>query len=99
MTDPLELQVSELLESFRGQMNTPELRDEVINVLYAFFNANVTVMQYDVLCSERNNTPESIDRNELWVHFVVKRHGELESTRHGIKLGPQEALDVQSNSN
>lgn len=64
-----------LAKPFLFEQNDKQTRDQVTSVFERFLGNLVTLRAlYDfaVLCSEANNTPERIDRNELWIDIAIQ---------------------------
>lgn len=64
-----------LAKPFLFEINDKQTRDQVLSVFERFLGNLVSLRAlYDfaVLCSEANNTPERIDRNELWIDVAIK---------------------------
>jgi hypothetical protein len=63
------------LRNFLFEPNDRFLRSQVVNTVDPFLNdvmARRGLTAYKVICDETNNTPERIDRNELWVSVFLK---------------------------
>lgn len=68
-------QVAIIAEPFLFRLNTPSTRQEFTGVMNAFFGELVqgnALYDFTVVCDESNNTPERIDRNELWCDIAVQ---------------------------
>lgn len=71
----LERATQRTLKYFVFEPNTVFTRSRVINTLQPIFaNAKATdgVYDYLIVCDERNNTPETIDQNELVIDIYLK---------------------------
>lgn len=71
----IEPAIAEFLEDFLFEFNDPITRILVtsgINSYMADIQARRGVYEFKVVCSEENNKPENIDRNELIVWLYVK---------------------------
>lgn len=71
----LERKVQKTLRYFVFEPNTTITRTRLVNTitpLFDFAKANQGVYDYLIVCDERNNTPDSIDRNELIVDIYLK---------------------------
>lgn len=98
----LKKNLQQLLRSFIFEPNDDVLRTQVVNTISPFLAdvlARRGVTAYRVVCDETNNTPERIDRNELWVSVFVQptRAAEfivlnLVVLRTGANFGAQEVL-------
>jgi hypothetical protein len=92
----LEKQVTIALNRFVFEPNTIPTRNRVILRLTPFFEAakrNEGLYDYRLICDERNNTPDSIDRNELRLAVYIQPVRTAEfiladfvATRTGIDL-------------
>jgi hypothetical protein len=63
------------LRFFLFEPNDRFLRSQVVNTINPFLSdvmARRGLTGYKVVCDETNNTPERIDRNELWVSVFLK---------------------------
>jgi len=71
----LEKATLSIMRYFVFEPNTVFTRTRVVNVLKPVFEiakANEGVYDYLIVCDERNNTPDVIDRNELVVDIYLK---------------------------
>lgn len=71
----LNYQLDNLARPFLFEPNDEFTRDSVTRTFESFFGDMVglrAVYDYAVLCDETNNTPERIDRNELWIDVAIK---------------------------
>ena len=67
--------VSTALKYFLFEPNDTFTRLAIINMIDPFLRDVVArrgIFDYLIVCDERNNTPERIDRNELWVDIYIK---------------------------
>ncbi len=67
--------VSTALKYFLFEPNDSFTRLAVINMIDPFLRDVVArrgIFDYLIVCDERNNTPERIDRNELWCDIYIK---------------------------
>ena len=67
--------VSTALKYFLFEPNDTFTRLAVINLIDPFLRDVVArrgIFDYMIVCDERNNTPERVDRNELWVDVYIK---------------------------
>jgi phage tail sheath protein FI len=67
--------VSTALKYFLFEPNDSFTRLAIINMIDPFLRDVVArrgIFDYLIVCDERNNTPERIDRNELWVDIYIK---------------------------
>jgi hypothetical protein len=67
--------VSTALAYFLFEPNDSFTRLQIINMVDPFLRdvkARRGIFDYLIVCDDRNNTPERIDRNELWVDIYVK---------------------------
>lgn len=67
--------VSTALQSFLFEPNDIFTRLAIINMIDPFLRdvkARRGIFDYLVVCDDRNNTPERIDRNELWIDVYIK---------------------------
>jgi hypothetical protein len=74
--------ISTSLKFFLFEPNDTFTRLQIINLIDPFLRDIVArrgIFDYLIVCDERNNTPERIDRNELWCDIYVKptRPGEF----------------------
>lgn len=91
-----------LLRSFVFEQNdatTRALVTTTINPFLADVSARRGLTAYNTVCDETNNTPERIDRNELWVSVFIKPTRAIEFIvlnlvilRTGANFGAQEIL-------
>ena len=71
----LERAVSKTVKFFVFEPNTPSTRTRLVNTitpLFDFAKNNEGLYDYLIVCDERNNTPESVDNNELIVDIYLK---------------------------
>jgi len=71
----LERPTKKVSRFFVFEQNTEFTRQRIINVLTPLFERaknNEGLFDYLIVCDERNNTPEVIDRNELVVDIYLK---------------------------
>lgn len=71
----LEKVTKNVMKNFVFENNTAFTRTRVVNTLNPFFDrvkANDGLVDYLIVCDERNNTPEVIDQNELVVDIYIK---------------------------
>ena len=67
--------VSTALKYFLFEPNDTFTRLAIINMIDPFLRDVVArrgIFDYLIVCDDRNNTPERIDRNELWVDIYIK---------------------------
>jgi hypothetical protein len=67
--------ISTALKYFLFEPNDTFTRLAIINMIDPFLRDVVArrgVFDYLIVCDDRNNTPERIDRNELWVDIYIK---------------------------
>ena len=98
----LKKNLTRTLRSFVFEQNDSVTRSQVTNTIRPFLGdiaARRGLEAYNVVCDETNNTPERIDRNELWVSVFLKptRVAEfivlnLVVLRTGANFGAQEVL-------
>jgi hypothetical protein len=98
----LKKNISELLRSFVFEQNDDTTRSRVLSTVNPFLGdvaARRGLTAYNVVCDASNNTPERIDRNELWVSVFVKPTRVAEFVvlnmvvlRTGANFGAQEIL-------
>ena len=70
-----EKAVLQLSKYFVFEQNTPFTRNRLkaaINPVLGFAKSNEGIYDYLIVCDDRNNTAESIDRNELIVDIYIK---------------------------
>lgn len=71
----LRFNLEELLKPFLFEPNDAETRLQVTTTVDRFLGDLVgkrALFDYGVRCDESNNTPDRIDRNELWVDVAIK---------------------------
>lgn len=71
----LNYQLDNLAKPFLFEPNDQYTRDAVTRTFESFFGDMISlraVYDFAVLCDETNNTPERIDRNELWIDIAIK---------------------------
>jgi len=71
----MEKGISTALKYFLFENNTEFTRKQVVNMLEPYLRdiqGRGGIYDFKVVCNETNNTPERIDRNELWVDVYVK---------------------------
>lgn len=64
-----------LAKPFLFEPNDQQTRANVQSTFESFMQTLVTLRalyDYAVICSDANNTPERIDRNELWIDIAIK---------------------------
>lgn len=67
--------VATALKYFLFEPNDTFTRLQIINMVDPFLRdikARRGIFDYMIVCDERNNTPERIDRNELWCDIYIK---------------------------
>jgi hypothetical protein len=60
---------------FLFEPNDARTRMQMVNMVVPFLRdvkARRGIDDFQVICDERNNTPERVDRNELWMDIIVK---------------------------
>jgi hypothetical protein len=63
------------LRQFVFEPNDKITRAQIVAISNPFLSdiqARRGLYAFNVICDERNNTPERIDRNELWVAYFLK---------------------------
>jgi len=71
----LEKSISTAAKYFLFEPNDEITRSQLVNMIDPFLRdvkARRGVYDYRIICDETNNTPERIDRNELWATFLIK---------------------------
>jgi len=71
----LRFQLEELMKPFLFEPNDAETRLSVTITVERFLSELLgkrALFDFGVRCDETNNTPERIDRNELWVDIAIK---------------------------
>jgi phage tail sheath protein FI len=71
----MRLQLDKIVRQFLFEPNDKITRDEVKGVVDSFCNdliAKRALFDYLVVCDETNNTPDRIDRNELYVDIAIE---------------------------
>lgn len=71
----LNYQLDNLAKPFLFEPNDQYTRDSVQRTFESFMGDLVAlraVYDFAVLCDESNNTPDRIDRNELWIDIAIK---------------------------
>ena len=71
----LEKQVVRLGRHYLYEGNTEYLRQNFVDAITVVFDDAVDgggIKEYAIKCDDDNNTPETIDRNELHVRIAVK---------------------------
>jgi phage tail sheath protein FI len=67
--------ISTALKYFLFEPNDSFTRLAIINMIDPFLKDIVSrrgIFDYMIVCDERNNIPERIDRNELWCDIYIK---------------------------
>lgn len=78
----VEKQLKEVLEMNIGDLNDEITRERITSAIAEFIRPNV--YDYTVTCNETNNTPYTVDQNELHVDVHVKVNKDSESVScHG----------------
>lgn len=75
LTAFLRLQLDKVVRQFLFEPNDKITRDEVTGVVEGFLNdlvAKRALYDYLVVCDETNNTPDRIDRNELYIDIAIE---------------------------
>ena len=73
--------LNHIMESFRGALNDIHTRGELENRVINFLRVNRDIRGFDVICDERNNTPEVISSHSIGLDVSVTPIG---STRELI---------------
>ena len=71
----LEKAISTASKYFLFEPNDTATRESMIAMINPFLRdvkGRRGIYDYQVVCDERNNTPERIDRNEMWVSLYIK---------------------------
>ena len=71
----LEKAISTASKYFLFEPNDPITRNQLVNMIEPFLTdvqARRGIYDFKVICDETNNTPERIDRNELWCTIMIK---------------------------
>jgi phage tail sheath protein FI len=71
----MRTQLDKMVKPFLFEPNDKTTRDEVKGVVDRFCNDLVTkrgLYDYLVVCDETNNTPDRIDRNELYIDIAIE---------------------------
>lgn len=71
----LEKAISTAAKYFLFEPNDEITRSQLVNMIEPFLRdvkGRRGVYDYRVICDETNNTPERIDRNELWATILIK---------------------------
>ena len=71
----LNVQLDNLAKPFLFEPNDEYTRDAVTRTFESFLGdliAQRALFDFAVLCDDTNNTPDRIDRNELWIDIAVK---------------------------
>jgi hypothetical protein len=71
----MRTQLDKLVKQFLFEPNDKITRDEVKGVIDSFCNdliAKRGLYDYAVVCDESNNTPDRIDRNELYIDIAIE---------------------------
>lgn len=71
----LEKSISTAAKYFLFEPNDEITRSQLVNMVDPFLRdvkARRGVYDYRIICDETNNTPERIDRNELWATFLIQ---------------------------
>lgn len=74
LTNYLRYNFDILAKPFLFEPNDKQTRDQVQSVFERFIGNLVSlrgIQDFAVVCDETNNTPERIDRNELWVDVAI----------------------------
>lgn len=77
----LVLNLDNLSKPFLFEPNDKQTREAVTNTFQSFMNNLVglrALYDFAVVCDESNNTPERIDRNELWIDVAIKPEKAIE---------------------
>jgi uncharacterized protein len=98
----LKKNLQRTLRAFVFEQNDETTRDQItaiVNPFLADIAARRGLTAYNVVCNETNNTPERIDRHELWVSVFIKPTQSAEfivlnlvTLRTGANFGAQEVL-------
>lgn len=67
--------ISTALKFFLFEPNDTFTRLQIINLINPFLRDVVArrgIFDFLIVCDDRNNTPERIDRNELWCDIYIK---------------------------
>lgn len=71
----LEKSISTAARYFLFEPNDERTRDQLKNMIEPYLRdvkARRGIYDFKVICDESNNTPERIDRNELWCDIMIK---------------------------
>ena len=75
LTAYMRLQLDKIVRQFLFEPNDKITRDEVKGVIDSFCNdliAKRALYDYLVVCDETNNTPDRIDRNEMYIDIAIE---------------------------
>lgn len=67
--------IRKMMMQYLMEANTETVRKNIVSVVSGYLNnirVNSGLYDFAVLCDESNNTPDSIDRNELYVEIALK---------------------------
>lgn len=70
----LRYQLDQLAQPFLFQLNTDSTREAVESIFKRYLGDLLSLdalTDFAVVCSKDNNTPERIDRNELWIDVAI----------------------------
>ena len=77
----LSYYLDNLAKPFLFELNDTQTRKQVVTVFNSFMGSLVSlraVYDYAVICDKSNNTPMTIDANELWIDVAIKPEKAIE---------------------
>lgn len=88
-----------VLEGFVGLLNDSETREKVVEAFYQVLNADIHVMEYAVICDERNNPPHVVAENQLYAHVRIREIGAEEFSLYELKISHIRTEEIDDKSN
>jgi hypothetical protein len=97
----LKKQLDDISRPFLFENNNQQTRDSVKTVFDRFMSelqSRNAIYDYIVVCDNTNNTPERIDRNELWVDIAIQPQKSIEFIYIPLRLvSTSEDLEIVYN--
>jgi len=85
----LKYQFDQLANPFLFEPNDSQTRQNVTQSFISFMNTMIStraVYDFAVVCDTSNNTPDRIDRNELWIDVAIKPEKAIEFVYIPIRI-------------
>ena len=79
---------NKVIENYYFEQNDSVTRDSIHSGLSTVLQEMDELEDFAIIVDASNNTPERIDRNELWVDLAVQPKGNTQFYAIAIRVGP-----------